>query len=114
MADNAVYVNVEEGRKRVMNNAKLYAKLLTKFKTDTNLDELIAALDSGDMEKAQSAVHTIKGISGNLSLSELYKQSVELETQIKQLAVKPDQVAATKNAFAQTLIEIERVIAQND
>ncbi|GHV94154.1 hypothetical protein AGMMS50293_04740 [Spirochaetia bacterium] len=113
MADEVVYINYDEGVKRVMNNAKLYVKLLTKFKTDTKLDDLDAALAAGDMEKAQAAAHTIKGVTANLSLTELYKQTLELETQIKAKAVAPDQFETVKTAFAQTLQEVEKVIVQN-
>jgi HPt (histidine-containing phosphotransfer) domain-containing protein len=113
MADEIVYINAAEGMKRVMNNAKLYAKLLGKFKTDTKLDELDAALAGGDWEKAQAAAHTLKGVAANLSLSELFKQSLELETQIKAKAVAPSQFEALKTVFAQTLEEADKVIAQN-
>jgi HPt (histidine-containing phosphotransfer) domain-containing protein len=113
MADEVVYVNFDEGVKRVMNNTKLYVKLLTKFKTDTRLDDLEAALAAGDMEKAQTAAHTIKGVAANLSFSELWKQSLELETQIKAKSVNPAQIETEKAVFAQTLQEVEKVIAQN-
>ena len=113
MADEVIYVNAEEGARRVMNNAKLYVKLLTKFKTDTRLDDLEAALAAGDLEKAQIAAHTVKGIAANLSLSELFKQTLELETQIKAKAVGPNQVETVKTVFAATLQEVDKGIAQN-
>jgi HPt (histidine-containing phosphotransfer) domain-containing protein len=113
MADEVMYVNADEGVKRVMNNAKLYFKLLDKFKTGTTLDALNAALDAGDLEKAQTEVHTVKGVAANLSLSELFKQSLELENQIKAKAVDPNQVETVKTVFAATLQEVEKVIAQN-
>jgi HPt (histidine-containing phosphotransfer) domain-containing protein len=113
MADDVIYIDFEDGKKRVMNNAKLYVKLLAKFKAGTNLDDLNAALDAGEMEKAQVAAHTIKGVAANLSLTELFKQVLELETQIKARLVNPDQITTVKNVFTQTLAEIDKVIAQN-
>jgi HPt (histidine-containing phosphotransfer) domain-containing protein len=113
MADEVIYVNFDEGVKRVMNNTKLYVKLLTKFKTDTRLDDIETALAAGEMEKAQTAVHTVKGVAANLSLSELFKQSLELETQIKAKAVNPNQLETLKTVFSTTLQEVEKVIAQN-
>jgi HPt (histidine-containing phosphotransfer) domain-containing protein len=107
-----VYVNVEEGMKRVMNNAKLYVKLLTKFKTDTNLDKLLAGLEAQDYEKAQVAAHTIKGVAGNLSLSELFAQALAVETQIKARSVDSGTVESLKACFAETLVNIDKVIAQ--
>jgi len=112
MADNIVYINIEEGVKRLMNNTSLYAKLLAKFKEDTRLNELDAALNIGDMEKAKTAVHTLKGLAANLALTELHKQSLEIETQIKAGKVNPDQINIVKNVYAQTLKEVDKVIAQ--
>jgi HPt (histidine-containing phosphotransfer) domain-containing protein len=110
MAD-IVYVNDAEGVKRVMNNSKLYAKLLNKFKTDTNLDEIIAFSDAQDWEKAQAAAHTIKGIAANLSLTELFNQSLDVETQIKGKSLKPESLENLKLCFTETLAAVDKVIA---
>jgi len=113
MADNIVYVDMADGVKRVMNNVKLYVKLLTKFRDDTKADDIETALAAGDMEKARNAVHTLKGVAANLSLVELFKQSLELETQIKAGAVKPGQLETVKTVFTATIQEVNKVIAEN-
>jgi HPt (histidine-containing phosphotransfer) domain-containing protein len=113
MAGELVYVNTEEGIKRVMNNAKLYAKLLTKFKADTSLDDMLKSLGAGEYENAQIAAHTIKGVAANLSLTELYNQTLALETQIKARSVNPDQITQVESAFTETLKSIDEVIEQN-
>jgi len=110
MADNVTYINVEEGVKRVMNNTKLYAKLLVKFKEDTNIKELEASLAAGDLGKAKGLAHTVKGIAANLSLIELQKQSIEIEAQIKSESINPDQINVIKNVYNQTITEIDKVI----
>ena len=110
MAD-VVYVNEEEGKKRVMNNGKLYAKLLTKFKTDTNLNDILAFAGAQDWEKAQGAAHTIKGIAANLSLTELFNQALDVETQIKGKSLKPESLEKLKKCFAETVVQVEKVIA---
>jgi len=111
MAD-VVYIDVADGIKRVMNNNKLFVRLLVKFKDDKNIVELDEALAAGDLQKAQASTHTLKGLAANLSLAELYKQSLELETQIKAGLVNPDQLTIVKDVYAQTLIETDKVIAQ--
>ena len=113
MADEPVYVNFEEGVKRVVNNAKLYVKLLTKFRNDTSLDDLEAALAAGELEKAQGAVHTLKGVAANLSLAEFFEQCLKLENQIKAGSPDPGQTETVKTVFAETLLEIDKVIAKN-
>jgi HPt (histidine-containing phosphotransfer) domain-containing protein len=112
MADDVVYIEVADGIKRVMNNSKLYVKLLTKFKDDKNLEELDKALAAGDLQKAQASAHTLKGLAANLSLVELFNQSLELETQIKAGSVNPEQVETVKNVYTRTLAETDKVIAQ--
>jgi len=113
MADDAVYVNVTEGSARVMNNIKLYVKLLGKFKNDNNLNDLEAAIAAGDLPKAQNAAHTIKGVAANLAFSKLFAECLELETQIKSGAVNPAQLETVKTVFAATLQEIDKVISEN-
>ena len=113
MADNVVYLDFNDGVKRVMNNAKLYVKLLTKFRDGTKLETLEAALAAGDLEKAQGEAHTIKGVAANLSLTELFNQTLELETQIKAGAVQPGQMDTVTTVFNATLLEVEKVIAEN-
>jgi len=112
MAD-VVYIDEEDGKKRVMNNGKLYAKLLTKFKADTNLADLVAFAEAQDWEKAQGAAHTLKGIAANLSLTELHKQSLDVETQIKAKSLEGESLANLKTCFEKTLIAADEVIAKN-
>ncbi|MDR2575563.1 MAG: Hpt domain-containing protein [Treponema sp.] len=113
MADEVVYVDFADGLKRVVNNKKLYVKLLTKFRNENKLDDLEAAIAAKDMEKARNAAHTLKGVAANLSLAELHKQSLALETQIKGGSADPAQLNTVKTAFANTLKEIDKVISEN-
>jgi HPt (histidine-containing phosphotransfer) domain-containing protein len=113
MADNVIYVDFADGTKRVMNNTALYVKLLAKFRNGTKLDDLETALAVGDLEAARNAAHAIKGLAANLSLTELFKQTLELETQIKAKAVNPNQMETVKSVFTLTLQELDKVIAEN-
>jgi two-component system sensor histidine kinase/response regulator len=113
-----IYIDMEDGLKRVMNNKKLYTRLLSKFKSGTNLQALTAAVAVGDYEKAEIEAHTIKGIAGNLSLTELFKQSQELDTKLKAKLAKPDELVITLETieslltcFENTLISIDKVLA---
>jgi HPt (histidine-containing phosphotransfer) domain-containing protein len=113
MADDIVYIDIPDGIKRVMDNKKLYIKLLTKFRDDTNLAALEAAIAAGEMEKAQTAAHTLKGVAANLSLLELFKQCLKLESQIKAREVDPVQVETVKTVFARTIQEVNKVISEH-
>ncbi|MDR2543348.1 MAG: Hpt domain-containing protein [Treponema sp.] len=110
MAD-VIYIDVEEGLKRVMNNSALFAKLLVKFKDYTHLSEIEAAMAEGDMEKALNSAHTVKGLAANLSMIELYKHVQELETQIKtELEAQMKAETVNKDTFKDLLDDLLKVI----
>jgi HPt (histidine-containing phosphotransfer) domain-containing protein len=110
MAEEKIYINSEEGLKRVMNNGKLYARLLEKFRTDVNFTELEAHLSAGNLEKARVSAHTLKGLAANLSLTELFERTRDLESRIKEGAV-PD-LDAARSAYRETLNKLDEVIAK--
>ncbi|MDR0719356.1 MAG: Hpt domain-containing protein [Treponema sp.] len=132
--EGVVYINWAEGLKRIVNNAKLYIKMLTKMKSDCAqwMVDLSAQLESGDMKAAQGSAHTIKGTSANLALTELNKQVLELEIQIKAKNAAAEsagadleekrpgdydesmkaQFAALNAAYEATMKAIDEVIAQ--
>ena len=112
MGDAIVYIDTADGLKRVMNNQKLYVRLLNKFKTETYLENLSDALNAADMEKAQIAAHTIKGIAGNLSLLELQKQALAVETQVKNNSVEPGVMESFAACYHETLTEVDKVIKE--
>ena len=112
MAEN-IYVDQEDGKARVMNNAKLYARLLGKFKDETKLEPIFEAIQAGNYKEAQGLAHTIKGVTANLSVTDLNKKVVELEAQIKAGSVDPKIIEDVKASFAATVPEVERVIAEN-
>ena len=108
---NVVYINEEEGKKRVMNNNKLYAKLLSKFRTDTNLDDLENSVYAKNWKKAQAAARSIRLIAANLSLIELSIQSAGIEMQIQKKSVSVESMERLKNCFTETLVVVDKVIA---
>ncbi|MFC1853767.1 response regulator [candidate division CSSED10-310 bacterium] len=76
----------EKGLKRLGGNEKLYTKLLCEFATDFAgaAEKIEAALQQDDLSLANQLVHTLKGVSGNISAVELYQAAVELEKEVKQ------------------------------
>jgi len=65
--------NIEEGLARLMNKADLYEKLLIKLPDSIEQQEVLPFFDSGDIEGAIKSTHSIKGVTGNLSVTPLYK-----------------------------------------
>lgn len=70
-------VDVDEVMERFMNNETLLEKFMRKFKADPNYQELLDAVEKKDIQRAFTASHTLKGVSGNLSLKMLQDQVSE-------------------------------------
>ena len=66
-------IDIDAGVERFMGNEALYEKFLHRFAEDKSYSELAAALAEGNCETAFTAAHTLKGVSGNLSLTKLQK-----------------------------------------
>lgn len=113
MANGKVFINFEEGVKRVMNNKPLFVKLLGKFASDASIKEFDAALTEKDFEKAKVIVHTLKGVAANLSLTELNKHTIELEVQLKNGKADSDMITMFKNVYSETKDEVQKVIVQH-
>ena len=68
----AAGIDVAAALERFMGNEALLERFLKKFLTDTNYEKLAAAIGAGQKEDALAAAHTLKGVSGNLAMTELY------------------------------------------
>lgn len=69
-----------QARKRLPSE-KLISRFLVKFPDDSSFSALCAAMEEGDRDKAFRAAHTLKGVSGSLSLNRLFS-SVSRLTEI--------------------------------
>ena len=70
--------DVDSGLGRCLNNADLYLRLVKKACADSQFDLLKEAVERGDLEKAFEAAHGLKGVSGNLSLTPIYRPVSEM------------------------------------
>jgi HPt (histidine-containing phosphotransfer) domain-containing protein len=104
--DANVYINAEDGAKRVGGNMALYKKLLTRFVEGNYLESLTTELESGNIEGAANMAHTIKGVSANLSLTKVNEISAALESALKNGKPHEELHAELKTATAAT---IERI-----
>jgi HPt (histidine-containing phosphotransfer) domain-containing protein len=111
--NETVYIDFDEGVKRLMGNTGLYVKILRQFKADTNFADLAAHLSAGDMEKARISAHTLKGLAANLSLTELSARVRDLEGRIKEGAVQPGVMDTVKNVYEETLKKLDEVLARH-
>lgn len=65
-------IDVDAALERFMGNEALLERFLKKFLADENYKKLTAAIAENDKEAALTASHTLKGVSGNLSMTVLF------------------------------------------
>lgn len=58
--------------RRFVGSTDLYGKYLCAFPQDENFARIALALERDDFEAALTAVHTLKGVSGNLGMDRLF------------------------------------------
>ncbi len=79
------YINTKDGLRRVANNTKLYLKLLNDF--INNYTDFIANLtklvNDDKIDEAHIAIHTLKGVAGNIGALELSKSAEQIEFILK-------------------------------
>ena len=78
-------IKIADGLKRVAGNGRLYRDLLGQFAaTECNAAAQIStALESGDLKLAERIAHTVKGIAGNLGITEVQTLAQKLEIAIR-------------------------------
>lgn len=70
-------VDVEEALGRMMGSEALLSRLLGKFLDDASFERLEQAVAARDAAAAAEAAHALKGVSGNLSVTEVYRLAGE-------------------------------------
>lgn len=76
-------VNPRDGIERFSGNKDLFEKYLNAFPQDPNFEKLKEGLKSKNIESAFQAAHALKGVSGNLSLEELFERIVPLVEELR-------------------------------
>lgn len=71
-------VNVAEALERFMGNEAIYEKTLKKFPAAAESHTVEEYIKSGDIKTAIANAHTLKGVTGNLSITPLYTAYTEI------------------------------------
>ncbi|MBD5147707.1 MAG: hypothetical protein HDT19_02805 [Oscillibacter sp.] len=100
-------VDVSEGLERVMGDKDLYQMMFDMFVSSVegspiSLDEF----NGGDLTGLIAKVHTLKGITGNLSITPLFTSYTKTLT-----LLRDNQPAKAREAFTQLLPVQEKILA---
>ena len=71
-------VDPTEGLSRCMGMEAFYLRMVEKAVRDPQLAGLRGIVESGDLKAAFEAAHSLKGVTGNLSLGPLYDPLCEM------------------------------------
>lgn len=85
-------VDVDEALGRFMKNEGLYKRMLAKLPSNIESLEILPFIEAGDNQTALSNAHTLKGVTGNLSLTPLYKAYSDIVAMFR--ADKPEEAKA--------------------
>lgn len=79
-------LDLSEGLNRVAGNAELYKRLLLSFYLDNQEKplQIQQALLANDFNIARHLVHSVKGVSGNISAKRLFAAASNLELELNQ------------------------------
>lgn len=107
-------VNVAEGLTRLGNDAALFTKLLIGLRNmlERPQPEFENAM-SGDMINATARfIHTVKGIAGNLSVTELFRISSELEADMRTHQPRKRKYDEYREICAEVFTELDKKVAK--
>ncbi len=65
--------DVNDAIGRFMNNTSLYERMLKKLPAAVESSPVMPLIESGDFGTAEANAHTLKGVTGNLSITPLYE-----------------------------------------
>ncbi len=119
-------IDVAGGLQRVAGNKRLYRDLLVQFaaKQADAPEQILAAIERGDLKLAERLAHTVKGVAGNIGLGQVLVAAEKLEKTIHRrdvvdLALLEEftqllgrQIQAIRQAMQETLPE-QSPIAEN-
>ena len=105
---DALGAETAEGIARCVNNEEFYLKLVKKVLEQDDLDQLRAAVESGDLDAAFERAHAMKGALGNLALTSLFEQASAMTEELRSrnnidYSVYVDQLSETLDKYRELL-----------
>ena len=109
-ANNNEYINADDALSRIGGSVSLYKRLLGRFIDGNHYDKLEQTLQEGNMEEGALQVHSLKGVSANLSLTKISALTVQMEQLLKDGADFSACLGELKQAYSTTAEMIQEMI----
>ena len=76
-------VDYDEGVERFMGKAELFERLLKNFLVENTFEAAKTACEADDYDGILKAIHSMKSVTGTLSMNELYKKCCDIVVDIR-------------------------------
>lgn len=106
------YIDIDSGLARVANNKTLYKRMLGLFVNCEERSAFEQAFSENNLSRAGEIMHSIKGMSGNLSLTRVYELSSEITNLLRVGDVSLPLIDEYREAFEKTLLCIKELDSQ--
>jgi nitrogen-specific signal transduction histidine kinase/HPt (histidine-containing phosphotransfer) domain-containing protein len=107
---NKAYIDIETALAKIGGNKKLFARLLTSFKSNDKLQELLDALLNKNIPSIQALCGFIKGVAANLALDELIIQINRLEISLENNIIPDGKHRQMQQTMEKTKLEIDKTL----
>ncbi|MBF0395662.1 MAG: response regulator [Desulfobacterales bacterium] len=86
LPENLYGIDINQGLKNIAGNKKLYKNILKEFlsKNSDDPNKIKAAIEKKEFDEALRLSHTLKGVSGNMGIKDIFLTAKNLELAIKQ------------------------------
>lgn len=99
-------IDYDSGVRRFMGDAGLYEEILAEFLQDNCFDELTAAYEQKDYNQVFIKSHSLKGLTGNLDMTNLYQEMSKLTESVRNAPAIESEV---QTLYARVAAEYARV-----
>jgi len=113
--ENIKGLDVKKGLAIVGNNKSVYLRLLNSFINNDFCNQIINAVNGGELEQVRHTAHSLKGVAGNLHMGELYEISRLIETDAREgaaVSVTDDNIARLIDVNNEVMESINLLIAK--
>jgi len=110
VAETTYYVDVSDALKRIGGSMDLYKRLLKQYSETDHIEPLEESLKDGAYEDAARKLHTLKGVSANLSLAKLAAATAELEKIVHDGTDYNESFKTLKEIYHETSQQISEII----
>lgn len=107
----ALGVDTQDALKRFSGNSDLYKRMIGKFPASAEGLEVMSFMKDGDYATAVSNAHTLKGVTGNLSITPLYTAYTEIVNCLR--ANEPEKAIQTLENILPVQQQIINCIKEN-